>query len=447
MMASDSKDKFSSSFGRCGGGGGGGPLQQQQIRKLHLDSKTSRLLWYDDTDKTKNTTRPLKSTFLSLCIDRANRELCVLTCKDWADFHTSVIPHTAYTRTRIAPLTIPPPTNGADSGEGDEHSEKGMYDARYREARDRYFIGNATLDETLEALGWTNLEPWDPSVRPGTSELLKDMALLHSKHKAKSVTVTSLSPNWDTRVVDNDQQTNGIPSNTLFPLQVTDLSIDLDDAAYRRSPTSGKGKCKSNTSSNSRSTLPPSKYTTYEAIRSTQAIPEESRQAERHGLVYHRLYPLEQQQQHSRHVGIVVNGAGLAMNTVDELKRHGIPAANFLDTGGLATSATVHKSIEITLMDKRVQVIFVNIFGGLTKGDMIARGILQALEAFAEAGTEIPPLVVRIQGTLEEEGRRLLREEGGRRFEGKLFTYGDFHEALGKVQEFVRAGWAATEEV
>lgn len=75
-------------------------------------------------------------------------------------------------------------------------------------------------------------------------------------------------------------------------------------------------------------------------------------------------------------VGTAVNGAGLAMNTVDALQGN---AANFLDTGDKATSDTVKASFELVLRDPRVRVVFVNIFGGLTLGDMIARGIILAV--------------------------------------------------------------------
>jgi succinyl-CoA synthetase alpha subunit len=93
------------------------------------------------------------------------------------------------------------------------------------------------------------------------------------------------------------------------------------------------------------------------------------------------------------------------MNTVDALADAGGEAANFLDTGGKATSETVKKSFEIILQDKRVKVIFVNIFGGLTLGDMIANGVLLA---FKELEMRLP-VVVRIRGTNEGEGQKIVR--------------------------------------
>jgi succinyl-CoA synthetase alpha subunit len=119
-------------------------------------------------------------------------------------------------------------------------------------------------------------------------------------------------------------------------------------------------------------------------------------EAEKDGIVYIKLAG-------DGNIGTLVNGAGLAMNTVDALADAGGRAANFLDTGGKATSETVKKSFQVILRDERVKVIFVNIFGGLTLGDMIANGILLA---FRELEMRLP-VVVRIRGTNEEEGQKI----------------------------------------
>lgn len=100
----------------------------------------------------------------------------------------------------------------------------------------------------------------------------------------------------------------------------------------------------------------------------------------------------------------IVNGAGLAMNTVDALTLHGGHCANFLDTGGKATSATVKTSFRIIASDPRVRAIFVNIFGGLTRCDMIAEGIIMA---FQELDLTVP-VVVRLRGTNEEAGQKMV---------------------------------------
>lgn len=126
-------------------------------------------------------------------------------------------------------------------------------------------------------------------------------------------------------------------------------------------------------------------------------------EAEKDGIVYVRL------EDPDANIGTLVNGAGLAMNTVDALKLHGGKATNFLDTGGKATSETVKKSFELILQDPRVKVIFVNIFGGLTDGGMIANGILLA---FKEVDMKNVPVVVRIRGTNEEVGQKTIAESG-----------------------------------
>jgi len=101
---------------------------------------------------------------------------------------------------------------------------------------------------------------------------------------------------------------------------------------------------------------------------------------------------------------VLVNGAGLAMNTVDAIVDLGGKCANFLETGGKATSQTVKRSFEIILKDPNVRTVFVNIFGGLTLCDMIANGIILAYE---ELGVNVP-VVVRLRGTNEEIGQKMV---------------------------------------
>lgn len=117
-------------------------------------------------------------------------------------------------------------------------------------------------------------------------------------------------------------------------------------------------------------------------------------------------------------VGTLVNGAGLAMNTVDALTIHGGNCANFLDTGGKATSETVKSSFRIITHDPRVKAIFVNIFGGLTRCDMIAEGIVLA---FKDLGLKLP-VVVRLRGTNEEIGQKMVRSILKHRDKAALLT-------------------------
>jgi succinyl-CoA synthetase beta subunit len=105
-------------------------------------------------------------------------------------------------------------------------------------------------------------------------------------------------------------------------------------------------------------------------------------------------------------VGIIGNGAGLVMSTLDVVKQAGADAANFLDVGGGASAEVMATSLEVILSDPSVKSVLVNIFGGITRCDLVAIGILEALERV----TPEVPIVVRLDGTNAEEGRRILAE-------------------------------------
>ncbi len=107
-------------------------------------------------------------------------------------------------------------------------------------------------------------------------------------------------------------------------------------------------------------------------------------------------------------IGCMVNGAGLAMATMDLIKLHGGMPANFLDVGGGATAETVAKAFKIILADHNVKAILVNIFGGIMRCDIIAEGIIKAVQ---EVGVKIP-VIVRLEGTNVELGRKMLAESG-----------------------------------
>jgi len=119
--------------------------------------------------------------------------------------------------------------------------------------------------------------------------------------------------------------------------------------------------------------------------------------AHEHGLSYVDL---------EGNIGCLVNGAGLAMATMDVIKLYGGEPANFLDIGGGADSESITAAFEIILEDSRLEGILVNIFGGIIRCDMVARSIIEASE---ETGLRIP-LVVRFSGTNHEEGRKVLEE-------------------------------------
>jgi succinyl-CoA synthetase beta subunit len=107
-------------------------------------------------------------------------------------------------------------------------------------------------------------------------------------------------------------------------------------------------------------------------------------------------------------IGCMVNGAGLAMATMDICKLHGGEPANFLDVGGAATEERVARAFKLILSSEKVKAILVNIFGGIVRCDVIAEGIIQAVK---EVGLGIP-VVVRLQGTNVDAGRKLLAESG-----------------------------------
>jgi succinyl-CoA synthetase beta subunit len=107
-------------------------------------------------------------------------------------------------------------------------------------------------------------------------------------------------------------------------------------------------------------------------------------------------------------IGCIVNGAGLAMATMDAVKLHGGEPANFLDVGGGASAAQVAKAFNLVTVDPNVKAILINIFGGITRGDVVANGIREALD---EVQVSIP-IVVRLSGTNAEEGRAILSDAG-----------------------------------
>ncbi|MCD4786409.1 MAG: ADP-forming succinate--CoA ligase subunit beta [Candidatus Eremiobacteraeota bacterium] len=123
-------------------------------------------------------------------------------------------------------------------------------------------------------------------------------------------------------------------------------------------------------------------------------------EAHRQGIAYVRL--------EGGDVGIIGNGAGLVMCTLDMIARAGGKPANFLDVGGGAKAELVERSMNLVLMDKDVKGLFLNIFGGITRCDEVAKGIIQAVR---NLNLKLP-IVIRLSGTNEKEGRKLLSEAG-----------------------------------
>ncbi len=123
-------------------------------------------------------------------------------------------------------------------------------------------------------------------------------------------------------------------------------------------------------------------------------------------------------------IGCMVNGAGLAMATMDMVKLHGGDPANFLDVGGGATAERVTEAFKLILSDSKVKTVLVNIFGGIVRCDLIAEGVITAAK---NVGVQVP-VVVRLEGTNAEQGLKMLEESGL-----DFITAADFTEAAKKA--------------
>jgi succinyl-CoA synthetase beta subunit len=151
----------------------------------------------------------------------------------------------------------------------------------------------------------------------------------------------------------------------------------------------------------------------------TELTPQEIR-ARKEGLAYVQL---------DGDVGILGNGAGLVMATLDAVKLHGGNPANFLDVGGGASEEQIATALDILLADAKASVVFINILGGITRCDEVAKGILEAKK---KVGFK-KPIVIRLVGTNEEEGRRILTDAG-------MHVLDSMEEAAKKAVELSRGG-------
>ena len=131
----------------------------------------------------------------------------------------------------------------------------------------------------------------------------------------------------------------------------------------------------------------------------TEVLDDRERLAKTHDLQYIGL---------DGTVGIIANGAGLAMSTLDVVNQVGGTAANFLDIGGGANADVMAAALEVINFDQNVKSIFINIFGGITRGEEVAKGIVEAMSRVDLRA----PIVIRLDGTNAEEGRRILAEAG-----------------------------------
>jgi len=158
----------------------------------------------------------------------------------------------------------------------------------------------------------------------------------------------------------------------------------------------------------------------FEALRDTTEEDPAELEAGKHNLNFIKL---------DGNVGCMVNGAGLAMATMDIIKLSGGDPANFLDVGGSANAETVEAGFRIILKDKNVKAILINIFGGIVRCDRVAQGVVDAYKAVGEINI---PVIVRLQGTNAEEGKKLIDESGL-----KVKSAITLKEAAEQVREFV----------
>lgn len=159
----------------------------------------------------------------------------------------------------------------------------------------------------------------------------------------------------------------------------------------------------------------------YAALRDIAEEDPTELEASQHDLNYVKL---------DGNVGCMVNGAGLAMATMDIIKLAGGEPANFLDVGGTANAARVEQAFRIILKDSNVKAILVNIFGGIVRCDRVAQGIV---DAYNNIGSIPVPIIVRLQGTNAEEAKKIIDASGL-----KVFSAIELKEAADRVQEVLK---------
>src|SRR6266508_2480626 len=191
---------------------------------------------------------------------------------------------------------------------------------------------------------------------------------------------------------------------TLVEVKALDAKVSLDDSSLFRHPD-------------------------LEALRDTFAVDPQEQAAKERGLNYVKL---------DGWVGVIGNGAGLVMSTLDVVAQAGGKAANFLDVGGGASAETMASGLEVILSDPKVRSVLVNIFGGITRGDLVAQGVLEALERLGDRVRV--PLVVRLDGTNALQGRELLASSPSE----KVVTAATMLEAAAKAVELAGPPGAGT---
>ncbi|MBV8385272.1 MAG: ADP-forming succinate--CoA ligase subunit beta [Acidimicrobiia bacterium] len=213
------------------------------------------------------------------------------------------------------------------------------------------------------ALAWVDEAKLDPAAREGAADILVKLYRCYVDGDADLVEINPLILTPEGKV------------------HALDAKVTLDDSASFRHPE-------------------------WDEFRGLEQLDPRDALAKEKGLQYVGL---------DGTVGIIANGAGLAMSTCDVVNQVGGSPANFLDIGGGANAEVMANALEVINTDEKVQAIFINIFGGITRGDEVANGIVQALSSVDIR----PPIVIRLDGTNAEEGRAILKDTESDRFISK----------------------------
>jgi succinyl-CoA synthetase beta subunit len=237
-------------------------------------------------------------------------------------------------------------------------SSKGGIDIEQVAAEDPQAIARLHIDPVLglspeQARQLVNDAGLDPQARDGAADLLNKLYRCFVEGDADLVEINPLVLTPDGRV------------------HALDAKVSLDNNAEFRHPE-------------------------WEEYRKTEVLDERERLARSKGLQYIGL---------SGSVGIIANGAGLAMSTLDVVNQVGGSSANFLDIGGGASAEVMANALEVINTDPNVRSILINIFGGITRGDEVANGIVQALGRVSIGS----PIVIRIDGTNADQARAILK--------------------------------------
>jgi succinyl-CoA synthetase beta subunit len=230
--------------------------------------------------------------------------------------------------------------------------------------------------EEPEAIARLHIDPVDGLTAAGAQDLVARAGL---PERARAGAADILQKLY-TCYVEGDASLVEINPLILTPdgrVHALDAKVSLDDNAAFRHPE-------------------------WEAFRVTQVLDPREALAQEKGLQYVGL---------QGSVGIVANGAGLAMSTLDVVNQVGGQPANFLDVGGGASAEVMANALEVVNSDPNVRAIFINIFGGITRGEEVANGVVEAMRRVTLAS----PIVIRLDGTNAEQGRAILKEHESER--------------------------------